>query len=42
MEAMSYLMSLPLSDMLHFFGASLPTSPEAIVDSLLAKVHGTG
>jgi len=31
-----------LLDMLNFFGNRLSTSPEDMVDGLLAKVHGTG
>jgi beta-glucosidase len=34
-----FMMDMPFTDMLLSFGGDLPTSPENIVDELLAKVH---
>jgi beta-glucosidase len=38
MDTMSFMMSMPLRDILHFQGAALPMSPEELVDGLLAQV----
>jgi beta-glucosidase len=39
MDLSGFLMDMPFTDMLHFFGGSLPASPEDIVDGLLARVR---
>ncbi|MFZ2095964.1 MAG: glycoside hydrolase family 3 C-terminal domain-containing protein [Anaerolineales bacterium] len=39
MDLSGFMMDMPFTDMLHFFGGSLPNSPEDIVDGLLARVH---
>jgi len=39
MDPMGFLMDMPLMDLLHFLGSSMPTSPEKMVDELLAKVY---
>jgi len=38
MDPMGFLMDMPLTGLLHFLGISMPTSPEEMVDELLAKV----
>jgi beta-glucosidase len=40
-KAMDWLLNISLTDLLYFQGGNLPTSPEEIVDSLLAQVHST-
>lgn len=40
MDPMGFLLDTPLAVLMHFLGGSLPTPPEAMVDELLAKVHG--
>jgi beta-glucosidase len=42
MDPIGFLMDTPLPSLLHFLGGPLPTSPEEMVDELLAKVHGIG
>ena len=39
MDPMGFLMDMPLMGLLHFLGISMPTSPEEMVDELLAKVY---
>ena len=39
MDPMGFLMDTPLMNLLHFLGDASPTSPEEMVDGLLAKVH---
>jgi beta-glucosidase len=39
MDTMGFLMDMPLSDMLQFMDSGTPTSPEDIVNELLARVH---
>ena len=39
MDPMGFLMDTPLMGLLHFLGMSMPTSPEEMVDELLAEVH---
>lgn len=39
MDPMGFLMDTPLTGLLYFLGISMPTSPEEMVDELLAKVH---
>jgi beta-glucosidase len=39
MDPMGFLMDMPLMGLLHFLGSSMPTSPEEMVDELLAKVY---
>mgnify|MGYP001812910213 FL=1 len=39
MDPMGFLMDMPLTSLLHFLGYSKTTSPEDMVDELLAKVH---
>ena len=39
MDPMGFLMDTPLMGLLHFLGSSMPTSPEEMVDELLAKVY---
>lgn len=41
MDAIGFLMDMPLPSLLHFLGGSLTFSPEEMVDELLAKVHQT-
>jgi beta-glucosidase len=41
MDPMGFLLDTPLLNLLHFFGDGLPSSPEEMVDDLLAKVHST-
>jgi hypothetical protein len=36
---MGFFMDTPLPGFLHFLGSSTPTSPEEMVDELLAKVY---
>jgi hypothetical protein len=38
-EALAYLLSLPLADILEFPGVSLPAAPRETVDLLLKQVH---
>ena len=38
-DTQSFLMEMPLTDLLYFFGVTLDTSPEEIVDELLAEAH---
>jgi beta-glucosidase len=40
-NAMDWLLNISLTDLLYFQGGNLPTSPEEIVDSLLAQVYST-
>ena len=42
MDMMGFLMETPLLSILHFQEAGLPTSPEALVDGMLAQVYGDG
>jgi beta-glucosidase len=42
MDTNSFFMDMPLPNRLHHFENALSTSPEEVVDGLLAKVHGTG
>ena len=39
MDPMGFLMDTPLMGLLHFLGSSMSTSPEEMVEELLAKVH---
>ena len=39
MDPMGFMMDTPLAGFLHFMGGSMPTSPEELVEELLAKVH---
>ncbi|MCJ7534677.1 MAG: glycoside hydrolase family 3 C-terminal domain-containing protein [Anaerolineales bacterium] len=39
MDPIGFLMDTPLMGVLHFLSSSLPTSPEEMVDELLAKVY---
>jgi beta-glucosidase len=39
MDPMGFLMDTPLINLLHFLGDSSPSSPEEMVDELLAKVY---
>jgi hypothetical protein len=39
MDPMGFLMDTPLMGLLHFLGSSKPTSPEEMVDELLAKLY---
>ena len=39
MDPMGFLMDMPLTGFFSFQGSSVPTSPEEMVDELLAKVH---
>jgi beta-glucosidase len=39
MDPMGFLMDTPLTSLLYFLGSSMPTSPEEMVDELLAKVY---
>ena len=39
MDPIGFLMDTPLMSVLHFLSSSLPTSPEEMVDELLAKVY---
>ena len=39
MDPMGFLMDTPLINLLHFLGESSPSSPEEMVDELLAKVY---
>jgi beta-glucosidase len=41
MDPMGFFMDTPLVNLLYFFGESLSSSPEDIVEGLLAKVHGS-
>lgn len=41
MDPMGFLMDMPLSDLFQFLGSALTTSPEDMVNGLLAKVYGT-
>ena len=41
MDPLGFLMDMPVMDMLYFQDASLTTSPEEIVDGMLAQVHST-
>jgi len=41
MDPMGFFMDTPLVNLLYFFGDSLSSSPEDIVEGLLAKVHGS-
>ncbi len=40
-EMMGYMLEMQLKDLLHFQEGFLPAPPEAVVDGLLAQVHGT-
>jgi beta-glucosidase len=42
MDPIGFLMDMPLTDLLYFQGGSQQTSPEDIVDGLLAQIHGKG
>jgi beta-glucosidase len=42
MDPMGFLMDMPVTDLLYFQGRSQETSPEDMVDGLLAQVHGKG
>jgi beta-glucosidase len=39
MDPMGFMMDMPLTGLMHFLGSSMPTSPEELVDDLLARVH---
>lgn len=39
MDPIGFLMDTPLLGLLHFLGSSMPTSPEEMVDELLAQVY---
>jgi hypothetical protein len=39
MDFMGFLMEMPLRDIFNFQLASLPMSPEELVDRLLAQLH---
>jgi beta-glucosidase len=39
MDPIGFMMDMPLTNLLHFLGGPLPTSPEEMVDELLAKVY---
>ena len=39
MDPTNFLMDMPLVSMLNFMGDAIPTTPEALVDKLLAEVH---
>jgi len=39
MEMMAFMRDMPLPELLHLFGAPLPTSPEDFVDGLLAQAR---
>ena len=41
MDPLGFLMDMPVMDMLYFQDVSLTTSPEEIVDGMLAQVHST-
>ena len=41
MDPMGFLMDSPLTGLFHFLGSSMPTSPEEMVDELLAKVYSS-
>ena len=41
MDIANFIMDMPLMNRLHDFESTLPTSPEEIVNKLLAKLHGT-
>lgn len=41
MDAMGFLMEMPLLSVLHFQDSALPMPPEDLVDGLLAQVRGT-
>jgi beta-glucosidase len=41
MDPMGFLMDMPLMGLLHFLGISLPSSPEEVVDEMLAKVYSS-
>jgi hypothetical protein len=41
MDPMGFMMDTPLKNVLHFLGNSMQTSPEVMVDELLAKVYST-
>ena len=40
MDPMGFLMDTPLVGLFHFLGTAMPTSPEEMVEGLLAKVYG--
>ncbi|HUH96597.1 MAG TPA: glycoside hydrolase family 3 C-terminal domain-containing protein [Anaerolineales bacterium] len=40
MDPMGFLLDTPLAGLFNFLGDVIPTSPEEMVDGLLAKVHG--
>jgi beta-glucosidase len=42
MDINSFFMDMPLPNRLHHFANAISTSPEDMVDGLLAKVYGTG
>jgi beta-glucosidase len=39
MDPIGFMMDMPLTNLLHFLGGPLPTSPEEMVDELLAKAY---
>jgi beta-glucosidase len=39
MDPMGFLMDTPLTGLLYFLGSTMPTSPEEVVDELLAQVY---
>jgi hypothetical protein len=41
MDTNSFFMDMPLPNRLHHFVSARSTSPEDVVDGLLAKAHGT-
>jgi len=41
MDPMGFMMDTPLPGVLHFLGSSMPSSPEEMLDELLAKVYGS-
>ncbi len=41
MDPMGFLMDMPLTGMLHILGSSMATSPEEMVDELLAQVYSS-
>jgi beta-glucosidase len=40
MDVSGFMMDMPFIDRLYFFSGNLPTTPEEVVDGLLAQVHG--
>jgi hypothetical protein len=39
MDPTGFMMDMPLPNLLHFLGGPLPTSPEEMLDELLAKAY---